>query len=286
MNCKKITYNSNGYPALLAQIPDPPKTLYYLGTPPEELLKGQTVVAIVGSRKISSYGRAVTEKLSGALASKGVIIASGLALGVDGQAHEAALAAGGKAIAVLAGGLDNITPAAHTNLAKRILETGGTIISEYPEGTEPLRPYFVARNRIISGLSHATLITEAAEKSGSLHTAQFALEQGRDVLAVPGNITSPTSVGTNNLIKVGATPITSVRDVFTAVGIEGRGEQVPLASNQAEAVIIGLLNTGVGDMDMLLKESGLDQTGFNQTLTTLEISGKIRPGGNGTWILS
>lgn len=278
--------NSKGYPALLAQISDPPKTLYYLGTPPDELLNGQKVVAIVGSRKVSHYGRIVTEKLGSSLAGKGIVIASGLALGVDGLAHEATVAVGGKAIAVLACGLDNIYPSAHQPLAKRILETGGAIISEYPTDTEPLRHHFVARNRIISGLSHAVLITEAAEKSGSLHTAQFALEQGREVLAVPGNITSPTSVGTNNLIKVGATPVTSAKDVFHALGLKEQDKERPQASNEAEAVILKLLQEGATDADTLFGSSGLGQTAFNQTLTMLEISGKIRPGGNGSWIIA
>lgn len=284
MICKKLTLNSINYPGLLAVIPDPPKVLYYLGTPPDELLSERKVVAIVGSRKVSNYGRNVTEKLAASLAGKGIIIASGLALGVDGLAHEAALAAGGKAIAVLAGGLDNIYPASHQSLAKRILETGGTIISEYPPGSEPFKPNFVARNRIISGLSHAVLITEAAEKSGSLHTAQFALEQGREVLAVPGNITSPTSVGTNNLIKIGATPVTSPKDVFSALGLKEEDSEKPMAANEAEAVILELLRGGTNDIDLLFSSSGMGQTSFNQTLTMLEISGKIRPAGNGTWV--
>ncbi|QQS20433.1 DNA-protecting protein DprA [Candidatus Saccharibacteria bacterium] len=204
-------------PTFCATFRRPPKELYYIGCEPDEWLS-RPRVAIVGSRGITPYGKIVTSQLAGDLAAKGISIVSGLALGVDATAHEAALKTGGLHIAVLANGLDKIYPASNTQLARQILETGGVIISEYPEGMPSLKQNFVARNRIVAGLSNALLITEAAEKSGTLHTARFAMEQGRDVLVVPGNITSPNSVGCNNLIKSGAIPVSSVDDVLFALG--------------------------------------------------------------------
>lgn len=201
MKVKKITLADSAYPTVLREIAAPPKQLYYLGAPPDTWL-ARPRVAIVGSRGVTPYGKAVTEQLAGQLAERGITIISGLALGVDAVAHTAAIAAGGMHIAVLANGLDEIYPASNTNLARQLLSSGGTIISEYPEGTPSFKQNFVARNRIVTGLCDALLITEATEKSGTLHTARFALEQGKDVLVVPGNITSPTSVGCNNLIKL------------------------------------------------------------------------------------
>lgn len=286
MNIKKITPSTIGYPPLLGQIPSPPKQLYYLGKPLEEL-KNKLTIAIIGSRNVSPYGRHVTEKLASELARNGLVIVSGLAMGVDGIAHNAAVGAGGTAIAVLPCGLDRIYPATNHNLAKSILAHGGTLVSEYPANTDPRRENFVARNRIISGLSLAVLITEAAERSGSLHTANFALEQGREVLAVPGNITSQTSIGTNNLIKTGATPITCVEDVLQALKIEAINpkEKVIEAATEDEHKIITLLKEGITDGDELLTRSELKPAIFNQTLTMMEITGKVKPAGNGTWLL-
>jgi len=286
MNIKKITPSANGYPSLLSQIPSPPKQLYCLGKHLEEL-EGKPTIAIIGSRNVSPYGRHVTEELASGLARNGLVIVSGLAMGVDGIAHHATVEAGGTAIAVLPCGLDRIYPATNHNLAKSILAHGGTIVSEYPKNTDPRRENFVARNRIISGLSLAVLITEAAERSGSLHTANFALEQGREVLAVPGNITSQTSVGTNNLIKTGATPVTCVEDVLQALKIEALDpskKEIEAATEEEHAIII-LLKKGIIDGDELLARSELKPAIFNQTLTMMEITGKVKPGGNGTWLI-
>lgn len=286
MNIKKIALNAKGYPSLLGEIPSPPKQLYYLGKPLEGF-ENKPAIAIVGSRRISAYGRHATTELASGLARNGLVIVSGLAMGVDAVAHRAALETGGVAIAVMPCGLDRIYPAANHQLAKSILAHGGTLVSEYPEQTEPLRQNFIARNRIVSGLSLAVLITEAAEKSGSLHTANFALEQGREVLAIPGNITSQMSVGTNNLIKTGATPITNVQDVLGALKLEALNpaEQEIVAASKEEHNIIILLKEGITDGDELLARSGLPAASYNQTLTMMEITGKIKPAGNGTWIL-
>ena len=286
MRIRKLTIKSPEFPEVLLQIPDFPKQLFLLGDNLAGLME-KPRVAIVGSRRVSPYGKAVTAKLAGELARQGVVIVSGLALGVDAVAHSAALEAEGKTIAVMACGLDRIYPATNRNLAKRILEQGGALVSEYPEATEARRENFIARNRIVSGLCDGVLITEAAEKSGTLHTANFALEQGREVMAVPGNITSSLSAGTNNLIKAGATPVTEAKDVLRAINIESTepAQQELIAANEEEHIILSLLKEGVLEGDLLLLQSKMDPALFSQTLTMLEISGKIKPIGNGHWTL-
>lgn len=286
MKIHKITLSTSDVPEKLRNIPSPPKQLFAMGNNVNELLE-KPCITIIGSRKVSAYGREVTLGLAGELAKAGVVIISGLALGVDSLAHKAALDAGGLTIAVLPTGLDKIYPATHRDLARQILQQGGALVTEYPEGTNVYKTNFIARNRIASGLGDALLITEAAEKSGTLHTANFALEQGRPVLAVPGNITSPTSAGTNNLIKTGATPVTSVQDVFYALGIEQTAQQKepPKSSDPNEQILIDLLFADVNDGTELLEQSGLELRVFNQTLTMLEIRGRIRPLGNNRWSL-
>lgn len=286
MKVKNLTIHNSAYPSVLKTIPGAPEQLFYLGAEPASWLE-RPRVAVVGSRGVTTYGRLVTTQLVGELAERGIVIVSGLALGVDGIAHTACLEAGGATVAVLANGLDKIYPASHTQLARRILEQGGSIMSEYPAGTPALKQHFIARNRIVAGLAQALLITEATEKSGTLHTARFALEQGRDVLVVPGNITSPNSVGTNNLIRAGAIPVTSVADILYALGAEHLpAEPVRRRGETAEEqAIIDLLYAGVADGHELLTRAGLAPVQFNQTLTMLELSGKIRPLGNNQWSL-
>lgn len=282
MKVNKLTLSSPLFPADLANIPDPPKQLFYIGNLEACLAKPR--LAIIGSRKVSGYGKSATLKLAKEAAEQGITVVSGLALGVDGLAHQATLEASGSAIAVMAAGLDSIHPAANRDLAERILRQGGALVSEYPVGTQPYKTNFVARDRIISGLSQAVLITEAAVKSGSLHTANFALEQGRTVMAVPGNITSELSVGTNNLIKMGATPVTELRDILAAMELQQTEKQsVPMGATPEEAAILQLLATGTSDASELLHISDLKPQVFNQTLTMLEITGKIRPLGAGHW---
>lgn len=284
MNINKLTLSS--LPERLQQIASPPKQLYWAGVNVNDLLNYKCV-AIVGSRKVTTYGRQVTTQLASQLAEQGVIIISGLALGVDAIAHQAALDAGGKTIAVLPGPLELIYPRSHQRLADQIVEQGGALMSEYPEGTEPFRSNFIARNRLVSGLCDALLITEAAEKSGSLHTARFALEQGKDVLAVPGNITSKTSAGTNNLLKAGAVPVTSSEDILNVLGLRQHSGDWQAASGRdpEEQTILSLLLQGISDGEALQHTSQLDIATFNQTLTMLEISGKIRALGANQWAL-
>lgn len=285
MKVKKITQKDNAFPEVLRSIPDPPKELYVLGSL-EPFLKIPRI-SVVGSRKVTPYGRGVTTGLVTEVARQGVGIVSGLAIGVDSISHQAALDAGGLTAAVLPCGLDKPYPATHRQLARRILEQGGALVSEYPEGTPPLQHHFIARNRLVSGLSDAVLITEAASKSGTLHTAGFALEQGRTVMAVPGNITSALSTGTNNLIKTGAIPVTEASDIFQALGLTNLSKaQGIVAANADEAAILDLLKQGLSDASDLQLASKLTADRFNQTLTMLEITGKIRPTGAGHWTIT
>lgn len=246
------------------------------------------MLAVVGSRKVSTYGRTVTEQLVRAVAARGIVIVSGLALGLDAIAHQAAIDAGGRTIAVLPCGLDSIYPRSHCQLAQAIIKQGGALISEHPPHSAiAFKGNFVARNRLVSGLAQATLITEAAEKSGSLHTANFALEQGRDVLAVPGPINSSLSVGCNNLIKTGATPITSAEDILAIFNMSGSAitDHSAMASNAAEHTILQLLASGIRDIDDLQAAADMPATEFQQTLSMLEITGKIAAQGGGKWSL-
>ena len=259
--------------------------LYVTGGLNELLLRPR--VAIVGSRKISQYGKVVTARLARELVQQGIVIVSGLAYGVDATAHRGALEAGGLTIAVLPSSLDEIYPAAHRNLASAIVEGGGALISEYPKGTPTLKHNFIGRNRIVSGMSDALLITEAAENSGTMHTARFALEQGKDVLAVPGNITSPTSAGTNNLIKSGAIPATSSQDVLDVLGLTRSTAAARVKGGTThEQTILDLLEDNISDANELLVRSNLSMDHFNQALTMMEITGKVKSAGNNHWTVS
>lgn len=285
MKINKVTQHHPLYPLALKNIASPPKQLYVLGN--LEPLANTRSISIVGSRAVTPYGRHVTTMLATDIASRGMAVISGLAMGVDALAHQAALTCGGYTVAVLANGLDTIQPASNRSLALAILKSGGAIISEYPEETVPFKQHFVARNRIIAALGDGLLITEASQGSGSLHTANFALEQGKPVMAVPGNINSGNSRGTNNLIKTGATPVTDISDILNAFGLEERTTNVAvMAANADEAAVLNQLKQGVTDINQLQQASKLRPELFNQTITMLEISGKIRPLGAGQYGLS
>lgn len=287
---KSTILSKANFPERLRQLPQPPNQLSYVGTDLHALLKNP-VLGIVGSRNVSAYGRTVTADLAAAAARRGIVIASGLALGVDSIAHQAALDVRGSTIAVLPGGIGNIYPASHHNLARRIVQSSGLLVSEYAAKAQPHRGSFIERNRIIAGLSDALLVTEAAERSGSLHTARFALEQGKPVLAVPGNITSPTSTGTNNLIKMGAVPVTCAEDIFEVLNLNISGAETAQATpgyyaeNEFEETILLHLREGVQNGHELLEKSGLPVEQFQQHLTMLEIKGAIHPIGNNHWKL-
>ncbi len=279
-----LTLEKTDLPPRLTSVASPPAKLFVEGRPLVEILRSPAV-AIVGSRRVTPYGRDVTRRFATKLAEQGIIIISGLAFGVDSIAHQATLDAGGVTIAVLPSPLETIYPASHRQLARRIVEQGGALVTEYPAGTESFKGNFVARNRLIAGLSDAVLIPEAALKSGSLHTARFALNAGRDVLAVPGNITSPTSEGTNNLIKTGAIAVTDPDDVLLALGITPTTNKHVVASNDAERAILETLRQGIHEGAELQAASGLSVEIYNQTLTMLEITGKIRSLGANQWSL-
>lgn len=242
-------------------------------------------VAIVGTRKPTTYGQDITEQLARKLAERGVVIVSGLALGVDGIAHRGALAAHGTTIAILAHGVDHINPRSHSMLAEQILEHDGALISEYEPGITAHPGRFLERNRLVSGLSDTLIITEAATRSGTFNTVSHALEQGRDVYAVPGPITSPMSRGCNQLIAQGATPINDV-DEFVDTLAPRQTEVIPtLAYSDAEQVIIDLIRQGARDGDEIQMKSQLDAGQFAQSLTMLELRGSIRPLGANQWSL-
>lgn len=276
--------NESRYPEPLRNIPSAPKELFWLGAPASDWLE-KPRVAVVGSRKISAYGQGVTSQIVGDLAHAGVVIISGLALGVDSVAHQACLKAGGITIAVMPGGLDQIYPYSHKNLARQILAKGGTLISEYPLGMPALKQNFIARNRLVSGLADVLLITEASAQSGSLHTARFALDQGKTIMAVPGNITSPGSEGCNNLIKAGAIPVTSADDIFSELKIKpaGKKEFRVFRGEPEEEKILELIRNGVADQETIAIQSGLDGPAVSSVLTILEIGGFIKPNGGGYW---
>jgi DNA processing protein len=284
MKINRILPQEQFYLQILEAIAKKPKALYVKGTLPDGRPPS---VAIVGTRKPTAYGKEVTHRLAYDLAKKGVVIISGLALGVDGLAHRAALEAGGTTIAILANGLPRIYPSAHRGLAEDIVAHGGAIISEYEPETSARGFQFLERNRLVSGLSDAIIITEAAARSGTLNTAAHALEQGRDVFVVPGNITSPLSAGCNSLLKQGAMPITSADDVLEVIAPALLQTQpaLPLGATPLEAAIIALLQEGVRDGDQLQQRAGADASEFSQALTMMEINGSIRALGGNQWTL-
>jgi DNA processing protein len=284
VNTLKVT--DPGYPEILRQISSPPKQFHWMGQPLSEWIS-RPKVAIVGSRRSTLYGQQIARKLAFDLSRAGVVVISGLAFGIDIEAHKGALEAGGVTAAVLATPLNRISPVSHINVARRILEQG-TILSEYPSGAPVYLGNFVIRNRIISGLSDIIVIPEAVLKSGSLHTARFALEQGKTVMAVPGNINSPASEGSNNLIKSGAIPVTSADDIFFALNIKPETDRPIRQFNgsRQEAAVIKLIEQGITAQDELALAAKLDSRVLSSALTMLEISGHIRPAGGGNWILA
>lgn len=284
MKINNVAPDKHKYLQILTNIPKKPDLLHYIGKLPEER---RPSVAIVGTRKPTSYGREITDKIARDLASKGVVIVSGLALGADGLAHQAALDAKGTTIAVLGNGLPDIYPSTHKNLAKKIIEAGGAIISEYDDGKPAMSHQFLERNRIVSGLSDAIVITEAASRSGTLNTAAHALEQGKEVFVVPGNITSPMSMGCNYLLKQGARVVTSADDILEVIApdlLEPQGS-LALGDNPLETEVLKLLQTGIRDGDEIQEKIGCSATDLSVALTMLELHGAIRCLGANQWSL-
>jgi DNA processing protein len=272
---QRLARTGRDYPPLLAAVPDPPGVLWLRGEAAPSLL-AEPAVAVVGARSCSAYGRAVARTLGRELASAGVVVVSGMARGVDGEAHRGALDTGGRTVAVLGCGIDRDYPSAHAELARRIVATGGLVVSEYEPGVEPAPWRFPARNRIIAGLSAATVVVEARERSGALITADFALEDGREVMAVPGEITSALSSGTNGLLRLGATPVTCSADVLEALGIEPQAavsSQAPPGGDPA--VVLARVALGAITADELARASGLGADRVAGALVELELAGLV-----------
>lgn len=277
------------YPPLLKEISDPPVILYYKG-----VLKAQEKcnIAIVGSRLITPYGVQITPEIVSPLVRAGLTIVSGLAIGVDALAHLSTVKARGRAIAVLGSGIDeaSLYPRQNRRLAEQIIAEGGTIVSEFPIGASPLKQNFPIRNRVISGLSLGTVIIEAAKESGSLITAHSALEQNREVFAVPGSIYAPTSAGPNNLLKMGAKMVTSATDILEALNLQydkdSVGAKKITPDNPAEAALLPLLSNEPQYIDNLVKSSRLATQEVMSALTMMEIKGKVRHLGGMTYVLN
>lgn len=270
-----VTLLDDDYPPLLKEIPDPPPYLYLKGVLPGP----GTAIAVVGSRLASDYGIATTSRLSRELAEQGVTIISGLALGVDAAAHQGALQVSGRTIGVLGCGIDQVYPPGNRRLFREMAERGA-IVSEFPMGTGPEAPNFPRRNRIISGLSRGVLVVEAAERSGSLITARFALEQGREVFAVPGNITHRASRGTNSLIKQGAKLVESIADILGELPPEGSGlpqwaRQQGFNLSPDEKKLCDLLAAGPLHIDELTVRSELTVPVVSAMLLRLELQGAV-----------
>jgi len=269
-----VRRRDDGYPVLLGQIPDPPAGLWVRGDAPLELLD-RPAVAIVGARACSGYGRSVARALATGVAAAGAVVVSGMARGVDGEAHRGALAAGGATVAVLGCGVDRDYPAAHAELARSIVASGGLVVSEYEPGVEPAPWRFPARNRIIAGLARATVVVEARERSGALITADFALEDGREVLAVPGEITSGLSAGTNALLRLGAAPATGVADVLEALGLDTPPTTAAVPDDPAAQAVLVAVAAGAGTPDELTRATGLGAGDLAAALTLLELAGAV-----------
>jgi DNA processing protein len=261
------------FPPLLGAIHDPPAGLFLRGAGDPALL-ARPAVAVVGARACSAYGGGVARMLGRELASAGLLVVSGLARGVDGQAHRGALEAGGPTVAVLGCGVDRDYPAAHARLAAEIAGGAGLVVSEYAPGVEPAPWRFPARNRIVAGLAAVTVVVEAREGSGALITADFALEEGREVLVVPGEITSALSVGSNGLLRLGATPLTRPEDVLELFGLEAvRPEPEPVGA-AARAVLARLQEEPRG-ADALGRAAGLGAGDVAAALAELELAGLV-----------
>ncbi len=274
-----ITWKDATYPPLLKKIEYAPPVLYLCGNLTDD--DRRFSLGIVGTRKMTTYGRQVTEHFASHLAKGKVTIVSGLALGIDTVAHTTALDTGGRTIAILACGLDTIYPPSNYTLARRIIESGqGALISSFPLGIRPETGNFPARNHLISGLSLGVLVTEAPPKSGALITANSALNQGREVFAVPAGIFSPASGGTNKLIQDGAHPVTNVNDILESLNLymipQKSEAQTLLPANDEERTLLNLLSSDPIHIDELIRISEFPANLVSSTLTMMELKGFVR----------
>ncbi len=282
LNIDLVLADDARYPPLLREMPDPPFGLYYKGSLPARPARS---LAIVGTRRATPGGKATAKRFALAAGRAGITIVSGLAFGIDAAAHEGALDAGGKTIAVLAGGLHGIYPREHASLAQKILSAGGAIASEYPPGQDPLPYRFIERNRIVSGLAEGTLIVEAPEGSGSLATARFALEQNRNVYVIPGSIDHANFAGSHTLIRQGATLVTKPEDIFADYNLatDERSSIASRAENAQETQVLTALaatNAPI-DVDKIAIMTKLEARIITRTLSFLLLRGVIKEEGAG-----
>jgi DNA processing protein len=281
---KILTWEDVSYPQRLKEIDQPPPVLYVRG---EYLPDDIFAVAIVGTRRVTPYGRQITEQLALFLASSGMTVISGLARGVDAIAHQTALKAGGRTIGVLGSGVDKIYPPEHRSLAEQMMESGA-IISDYAPGTPPDASNFPPRNRIISGLSLAVVVVEAGETSGALITAEFAAEQGREIFAVPGSILAPQSKGTNKLIQNGALPLLNVEDLMQALDLTRMGEHKAarkiIPGDETEARLMGVLGDEPVHVDEIRNQTAMPIEKVSATLALMELKGMVRQVGGMNYV--
>jgi len=281
---KTINIKDKEYPKLLREIKDPPEVLYVRG----EILPKENCFAVVGTRRYSSYGKQVALEIAGDLTEAGLTIVSGLAPGIDTFAHQATLERKGRTIAVLGTGIDekSIYPKSNLKLARKIVETGGCLISEYPPGTRGTQFTFPQRNRIISGLSIGVLVVEAKEKSGALITANQAFAQKRKVFAIPGPIHSSNSRGCHLLIKKGAKLVENANDILGELNLPRREKREISGETPEENLVLEALKEGALDVDKIIEKTKLPAPNAASTLAILEIKGKIRNLGGNTFALS
>lgn len=283
---KVLTWDDPAYPPRLLNIYSPPPVLYVKG---QLLDEDQWAVAVVGTRGATVYGKEAARQIAGHLARNRITIVSGLARGIDSQAHQAALDAGGRTIAVLGSGVDIIYPAESRKLAQAIVERGA-LVSEYALGTPPEASNFPPRNRIISGLSLGVVIVEAGERSGALITGDFALEQGREVFAVPGNIFHQKSIGTNKLIQQGAKPVLSVEDILEELNLTMVSQQAEVRAvvpeNETEAALLEYITAEPIHIDEIGQQSGLPIAQVSSTLALMELKGMVRQVGGMNYVLA
>ncbi|MEA3408464.1 MAG: DNA-processing protein DprA [Chloroflexota bacterium] len=287
LGLKVVTWDSDDYPPLLRHIDDSPPLLYIKG---ELLPTDEWAVAVVGTRSATTYGKEITRRLASGLAQNGVTVVSGLALGIDGVAHRAALEAGGRTLAVFGCSLDTVYPVRHRDLAKQICQAGA-LVSDYPLGTNPDGRNFPPRNRLISGLSLGTVVVEAGAKSGSLITLHYALEQGRETFAVPGNIYARSCAGTNGAIQRGeAKLVTSVKDILEELNLTMVVEQTQMREivpeTATEETLLSCLSMQPVHIDDIVQQSELTTSIVSSTLCMMELKGMVRRVDNMSYVLA
>ncbi len=283
---KVFIYHDPSYPSRLKEIYDYPPLIYIRGT---LLPEDEWCLAVVGTRRATVYGRQVTEEIVSDLAKSKITIVSGLAKGIDTVAHQSALETGGRSIAVFASGLDIVYPAENANLARRIMEQGA-LISEYPLGTRPRAENFPRRNRIMSGLSLGVLVTEASETSGAMITANLAVEQNREVFAVPGSILSPQSRGTSHLIQEGAKLVSNSSDILEELNLTSLAQQLEMKQiippTETESQLLERLSTEPTHIDEICRLSGLPTSTVSSNLAMMELKGLVRQVGAMNYVLA